>query len=63
MVLHLLETMEPHFSVASVNKQKNNPVIIKFLEKSINVRFDVMKITFWKIKKNNHLLLDSLDLL
>ena len=52
----------PHFSVASLNNQKNNPVIIKFLEKSINFRFDVMKITFWKIKKNNHFFLDSIDL-
>ena len=53
----------PHFSIASINQNKNSEIVKNFLKKNIDIKFTVKKISLWYIKGDKHKKLKSFHLL
>ena len=52
----------PHFTVASLQVENENPLLNEFLSKQESYSFMVEKIAIWKINGDDHHMIDEVDL-
>jgi hypothetical protein len=52
---------KPHFTISSINKNKDLNLIRPYIKKKLNISFRVQKISIWLIKKNLHQKLKTIN--